>query len=68
MFEDDKINVVLQVILLMPTEDGKYRKSSKVYTDEQTRQILDKLREDSIELFSESVRASSMVNYPLHKS
>lgn len=49
-----------QVILLMPTEDGKYRKSSKVYTDEQTRQILDKLRDDSIELFNESKRANSI--------
>lgn len=48
-----------QVILLMPTEDGKYRKSSKVYTDEQTRQILDKLRDDSIELFNDSMRAPS---------
>lgn len=50
-----------QVILLMPTEDGKYRKSSKAYTDEQTRQILDKLRDDSIELFNnEPKRAPSM--------
>uniref|UniRef100_A0A8R1DZA3 Uncharacterized protein n=1 Tax=Caenorhabditis japonica TaxID=281687 RepID=A0A8R1DZA3_CAEJA len=49
-----------QVILLMPTEDGNYRKSSKVYTDEQTRQILDKLRDDSMELFNDPMRASEI--------
>ncbi|EFO98402.1 hypothetical protein CRE_23160 [Caenorhabditis remanei] len=50
-----------QVILLMPTEDGKYRKSSKVYTDEQTRQMLDKLRDDSIELFNNETKRSNSI-------
>ncbi|KAF1760647.1 hypothetical protein GCK72_008896 [Caenorhabditis remanei] len=50
-----------QVILLMPTEDGKYRKSSKMYTDEQTRQMLDKLRDDSIELFNNETKRSNSI-------
>ncbi|PAV67698.1 hypothetical protein WR25_04217 [Diploscapter pachys] len=41
-----------QVILLMPTEDGKYRRSSTVYTDQQTKNLLDKIQQDSFELFN----------------
>ncbi|CAD6190945.1 unnamed protein product [Caenorhabditis auriculariae] len=43
-----------QVILLMPTEEGGYRKSSTVYTDQQTKHILNKIQQDSFELFNDS--------------
>ena len=33
----------------MPTEDGSFRKSSTVYTDQQTKQILEKLKLDTID-------------------
>ncbi|CAI4230141.1 unnamed protein product [Auanema sp. JU1783] len=42
-----------QVILLMPTENGHYRRSSLVYTDQQTKNILDRLERDSLEIFNE---------------
>ncbi|PIO59963.1 hypothetical protein TELCIR_18557 [Teladorsagia circumcincta] len=40
-----------QVILLMPTENGGYRKSSTVYADPQTKNVLDRIQRESFELF-----------------
>ncbi|XGW19560.1 hypothetical protein V3C99_003420 [Haemonchus contortus] len=50
-----------QVILLMPTEDGKYRKASNIYSDPQTRNILDRIQRDSFELFHNDYEEPVMI-------
>ncbi|CAJ0606636.1 unnamed protein product [Cylicocyclus nassatus] len=42
-----------QVILLMPTGDGKYRPTTTVYADPQTKSVIDRIQRESFELFNE---------------
>ncbi|VDO81060.1 unnamed protein product [Haemonchus placei] len=55
------IEPLVQVILLMPTEDGKYRKASNIYSDPQTRNILDRIQRDSFELFHNDYEEPVMI-------
>ena len=38
---------------MMPTEDGTFRKSSTVYTDQQSRQLMDKLKLETVDELAE---------------
>lgn len=42
-----------QVILMMPQDEANDKKASRVYSDVQTKNILDKIQQESMELFSE---------------
>ncbi|ETN82865.1 hypothetical protein NECAME_07698 [Necator americanus] len=46
-------NSNVHVILLMPTEDGQYKRTSTMYADPQTKNVIDRIQRESFELFND---------------